>query len=188
MEARDSKQIDGNRAVASRPSVAEYLAIGAIIVSGGVAVVKLAGGAPIPADARDLVSPLTAMFALTAIVWSLMVISRNGAVLLGAASVRYFEDYKTEPPVEWIERPARAFNNLMQVPTLFYVVAVVLMSLHAVDVQQVLLAWFYVGCRVVHAIVYIAFNYVPFRFAFYAVSCIALATMWARLASSAILG
>jgi hypothetical protein len=57
----------------------------------------------------------------TAAIWLLMVLSRNGAVLMGAASVEYFRDYKGLPARECIERPARTFNNLMQVPTLFYV-------------------------------------------------------------------
>jgi hypothetical protein len=183
MDAHKPEQI-----AATRPSIGAYAAIGAIIVSGVAAVVTLSSGEPVPTEARDIVSPSVAMFALTAVVWSLMVISRNGAVLLGAASLGYYEDYKTQPPAEWVERPARAFNNLMQVPTLFYVVAVLQMSLHVVDVQQARLAWFYVGCRAIHAIVYILFNYVPLRFAFYAVSCIALAVMWARLASSSLFG
>jgi hypothetical protein len=61
-------------------------------------------------------------------------LAANGAfskrrVLMGAASVEYFRDYKGLPPREWIERPARTFNNLMQVPTLFYVVALLLIAL-----------------------------------------------------------
>jgi hypothetical protein len=167
-----------------RPSLREYLAI-AIVVAAGVVLVGWASTlAPTPAESREIVAPMTAMFALTGAVWLLMVISRNVAVLLGAASVKYFRDYGDGAPDEWIERPARAFDNLMQAPTLFYVVALLAITLHGVDSSQVALAWIYVASRAVHATVYIVFNYVPLRFASYAVSCITLAVMWARLALS----
>jgi hypothetical protein len=97
-----------------RPSLREYLAI-AIVVAAGVVLVGWASTlAPTPAESREIVAPMTAMFALTGAVWLLMVISRNVAVLLGAASVKYFRDYGDGAPDEWIERPARAFDNLMQ--------------------------------------------------------------------------
>lgn len=167
-----------------RPSCKEYLAVSAIIAAGALAIAALSTRAAIPADPREFASPMIAMFALTAAVWLLMVISRNGAVLLGAASVSYFRDYKTEPPSEWIERPARTFNNLMQVPTLFYVVILLMIAFRDVDASQLSLAWMYVASRAIHAGIYILFNYVPFRFAVYAVSCITLAIMWARFALS----
>lgn len=167
-----------------RPRGGEYLAVSTIITAGVVAIATVSTRPLVPADPRDFVSPMIAMFALTAAVWLLMVISRNGAVLLGAASVRYFRDYETEPPGEWIERPARTFNNLMQVPTLFYVVMLLMIAFRNADESQLSLAWIYVASRAIHAAIYILFNYVPFRFAVYAVSCITLATMWARFALS----
>jgi hypothetical protein len=170
--------------LSDRPSAREYVAVAAI-VAGGVALIVAATRAPAAAaDVRELVLPLVAMFGVTAVVWMLMVLFRNGAVFFGAASLRYFRDYQAKAPQEWIERPTRAFNNLMQAPTLFYVVALLMIALHNVDASQVLLAWIYVASRTLHAVIHIGFNYVPFRFAVYAVSCITLAVMWARLALS----
>jgi hypothetical protein len=170
--------------VQSRPSVGEYLAVATVIAGGVTLNVEAARLSPVPSEVRDLVLPMLAMFALTATVWLLMVLLRNGAVLLGAASVIYFHDYKSEQPEEWLERPARTFNNLMQVPTLFYVVALLMIIIPWVDRTQIVLAWIYVAARLLHAIVYIGFNYVPLRFAIYAVSCITLGVMWARFALS----
>jgi hypothetical protein len=167
-----------------RPSLREYLAIAIVIAAGIVLIMWASTLAPVPAEPREIVVPMTAMFALTTAVWLLMVVSRNVAVLLGAASVKYFRDYGDGAPDEWIERPARCFNNLMQAPTLFYVVALLAIVLRSVDASQVSLAWIYVATRAVHTAIYILFNYVPLRFAFYTVSCITLAVMWARLALS----
>lgn len=166
----------------TRPSVGEYLMVGAIIGAGAVMVLAATSNSASPAAVRELVSPMTAMFILTAVVWLLMALFRNGAVLFGVASVTYFRDYKTEPPAEWLERPARAFNNLMQVPMLFYVVTLMMIAAPWVDRPQIRLAWIYVAFRILHTIIYISVNYVPFRFATYAASCVTLAVMWARFA------
>lgn len=170
------------RSVLSRPSIREYLAVGAIIAAGASANIVATSGTAYPADIRELLLPMLAMFALTAAVWLLMVIFRNGAVLLGAIPMTYFRDYKAAMLEQWIERPARAFDNLMQVPTLFYVAALLMIVFLRVDSTQVTLAWIFVASRAIHAIIYIGFNYVPFRFATYTIGCITLATMWAQLA------
>jgi hypothetical protein len=170
------------QATQARPSVGEYLAVGAIIAAGIALILAATGHSTSPATVRDLVSPMTAMFALTAAVWLLMALVRNGAVLFGAASIKYFKDYKADQPDERIERPARTFNNLMQAPMLFYVISLLMIAIPWVDRPQINLAWLYVGSRALHAVIYMGFNYVPFRFATYAVSCITLAVMWARFA------
>ena len=51
-------------------------------------------------------------------------------LLLGRASVRYYRDYAgANAPVEWIERPARTFDNPMQLPQLFHAGSLVLIVL-----------------------------------------------------------
>jgi hypothetical protein len=167
-----------------RRRLGEYLAVGAIVAVGLALIATATSRPPAAAGVRELVAPMLAMFALTGAVWLLMVLFRNGAVMSGVASIEYFRDYQSQPLDEWIERPARAFNNLMQVPVLFYILALLMMTIPWVDRAQIDLAWIFVAARVLHAVVYIGFNYVPFRFAIYAVSCITLGVMWMRFALS----
>lgn len=56
------------------------------------------------------------------------------------------------------------------------------------DRAQIDLAWMFIGVRAANAANYIAFNYLPFRFAFYSISSVALAFMWARFAINAPIG
>jgi hypothetical protein len=166
-----------------RPSGREYLAVVSVIGMSVVLIVRAWNLPNAPADPQEVVAPMIAMFSLTAAIWLLMVIYRNVAVLLGTVTIRYFlDDCGADAPSEGIERPTRTFNNLMQVPALFYVIALLMIVLRKIDASQVSLAWIYVATRAVHAAIYILFNYVPLRFAFYAASCITLAIMWARLA------
>jgi len=128
-----------------------------------------------------LVSPMAALFTLTALVWLIMVVARNVAVIRGYASLGYFADYKSNIPVDdRFERPARTFNNLMQVPALFYVICLLMLVVKESDNVQLLLAWAFVVLRCIHAIIYMAVNWVPYRFATWASSCIILGTLWFR--------
>jgi hypothetical protein len=166
-----------------RPKLSVYLMIALVVATGLAAIaVLVANGSSTPATVNDLIRPMLGMFALTSAVWLLMGITRNAAVLLGAASVSYFHCYRNDPPSEWLERPARAFDNAMQAPMLFYVVALLMISLRSVDAAQVQLCWLFVASRAAHAIVHIGWNYVPLRFAVYVVSCVTLATIWTRFA------
>jgi hypothetical protein len=133
--------------------------------------------------ADQLVAPMAALVALVALVWLLMVVLRNYAAMSGAASASYYLTYATEPPPDWIERPARAFNNLMQVPTLFYVACLIMMVRGRCDEAQLAIAWLYMATRALHAIVYIGWNPLPYRFASWVASSICLGALWWRVVS-----
>lgn len=146
----------------------------------------VARAAPGSVDPRALLPPLLALVALTAVVWVLMFVVRNIAVALGVASISYYRAYReTEAPSERIERPARLFMNLLEVPVLFYVLCLLMLVTRVSDAAQLALAWAFVGLRVLHAIVYLALNHVPSRLGAYAASCITLAVMWSRFAAQA---
>ena len=92
----------------------------------------------------ELIRPIVALVALTGVVWALMVVVRNTAVFRGAASIGYYRGYTGNAPPEWIERPARAFMNLLEVPILFYLVCVLMLVTQRFDRTQVALAWTFV--------------------------------------------
>jgi hypothetical protein len=174
-------------ASAQRPSNSEYVLAGAILADTTAALVSITSAAPLlHAEPRALLAPLFAMALLTAVVWLAMALVRNVSVMMGLASVRYYKAYASDAPPDWIERPARTFGNLMEVPTLFYVVSLLMIALRQIDPAQVTLAWLFVATRAAHALVYILWNRVSVRFAMYAASCITLAVMWARFASTAL--
>ena len=171
-----------SQSVAPRVSVTEYALVGLVLALVIALLVSVTAGASIPPAPNALLGPIFALVGLTVVVGIAMVLARNLAVLFGKASVRYYHSYAIETPDERIERPARTFNNLLQVPMLFYVVCGFLIATAHVDSVQVALAWIFVASRIVHAFVYIAFNRVPFRFAAFFAGCLTLTVMWARFA------
>jgi hypothetical protein len=136
-----------------------------------------------PVTPRAVIAPLTAMAALTAVVFVLMFAFRNIAVLVGKSSVRYYKAYdKALAPAEWIERPARLFANLFEVPVLFYVLCVLVLVTGEIDGLQLALAWLFVAMRLAHAAIFLAVNFVPVRMMFYVYGWVALIAMWWRFA------
>ncbi len=133
-------------------------------------------------DARALLLPIFVLVGLTAVVWTAMVVVRNTSVAAGKATVEYYRTYRADAPPDWVERPARTFMNLLEVPVLFYVACVLMLVTRYCDEAQIHLAWLFVALRVLHAALYMGLNHVPSRFASYTAGCVTLGVLWVRLA------
>jgi hypothetical protein len=163
---------------------ATYLLVGAVFAAFVALLVGIVRTVPAPViQNAALIQPVVALVVLTAIVFVLMVVRRNLALIRGAASLRYFQTATADKPDERIERPARAYMNLLELPVLFYAVCLLMLTTGTVDSIQVSLAWVFVMARYVHAFIHIGFNYVPLRFAAFLAGAITLGVIWARFAA-----
>src|SRR5262245_49542169 len=133
----------------AKPTLTNYVVVYGALIATIVVAMRIFHREANSVAAEALVPALFAMFALTALAWLLMAGLRNLMVTLGRASMRYYHSYANDAPAEWIERPARTFNNLMQVPPVFYAVCLIAMALDRVDTVQVSLAWMFVALRIV---------------------------------------
>jgi len=129
-----------------------------------------------------LIQPVVALVILTAIVILIMVVFRNFAFVRGAASGRYFKTFTTDKPDEWVERPTRTYMNLLELPVLFYVVCLLMLTTGKFDAVQVSLAYVFVITRYVHAFIYIGFNHVPLRFVAFMTGVLTLVVIWTSFA------
>jgi hypothetical protein len=164
--------------------MATYAVVSVVLTGVGLVCWRItAQQAGVTADARGVIAPMASLVALTGIVWLAMVLVRNLTILRGITSSRYYIDYASETPAEWVERPARTFNNLLQLPMLFYVVCLAILITHECDRAQVLLAWLFVVLRLVHSTIYIGWNHVPTRFTAWVAGSITLGVLWWRFAA-----
>lgn len=161
----------------------DYAQFGVVLTVLGVSLSWVSSWVPqTELQPERLLAPMFAMLGVTAGVWLLMVVVRNWAVIRGLTNPEYYLAYARSQPPDWIERPARTFNNLMQVPTLFYVVCILMLSLRVTDQAQLVYAWLFVATRLLHAVIYIGWNFLPYRFAAFVCSCIVLGVLWTRFA------
>ncbi|HEX2667530.1 MAG TPA: MAPEG family protein [Gammaproteobacteria bacterium] len=88
---------------------------------------------------------------------------------------RYGETANVPPDVTVANRN---LMNLLEVPVLFYVAALASYTTGHVTIVTLYLAWLFVGLRVVHTFIHIAYNRILYRFAAYASSCLVLLALW----------
>ncbi len=171
------------RSTVAQPSLRHYAVVSFALACLGVALYGLTRWMPrtVPAPGA-LLGPIFALVALMAVVCLLMVTFRNYAVLRGIAKVVYYTEYRSEAPPDWVERPARTFDNLMQIPNLFWLVCALMMITRELDAAQVALAWVFVATRVVHAVVYLVWNHIPARFGAWTAGVLVLGVIWGRFA------
>jgi hypothetical protein len=97
---------------------------------------------------------------------------------LDPARIKRKEDIEVLPiPVKQI---ADNYNHLHEQPTLFYALAFYCYAVGVADPLNVGLAWAYVGLRVVHSLVQSTLNFVPVRFAVFALASFVLMGIAAR--------
>jgi hypothetical protein len=78
--------------------------------------------------------------------------------------------------------PSHNYNHLMEQPTLFYAIALVMALLQIGAGVNLYLAWAYVGLRVVHSFVQSTSNNVGVRFPIWALGSLVLIAMTVRTA------
>jgi hypothetical protein len=123
--------------------------------------------------------PMGALAALTFIVLSLIPFHRFRAAFAGQvtpADFRYGESERVPGPVSI---PNRNYMNLLEMPMLFYVAAILYFVTSQVDVPALVLAWAYVALRAVHSFVHLTYNNIMHRLAMFATSNFVLVALWA---------
>ena len=79
------------------------------------------------------------------------------------------------------ETAANNYANLFESPVLFYTAILLTLILMVQDSILVILAWTYVGSRVIHSFIHITYNRVMHRFMVFLFSSFVLFAIWVRL-------
>jgi hypothetical protein len=122
--------------------------------------------------------PVSALALLTFTVLSLIPLRRFRAVFSGAVKPDDFRFGESAAVPGAVSIPNRNYMNLLELPVLFYVLAVALYVTDRVDGLFLALAWVYVALRVVHSLVHVSYNHILHRLALFAVSNFVLMAMW----------
>lgn len=126
-----------------------------------------------------ILAPVIALAAWSMIMWAWMYATRLPAMrrarMVPDPDAPRGEQMATLPPnVRW---KADNYNHLMEQPTLFYAVAICLALLDVGDGPALVMAWSYVGLRVLHSLVQALVNKIEARFLIFAVSSLLLVGM-----------
>lgn len=134
------------------------------------------------ATSRALLVPIAALVLWTFVMWLWMYATRipaiRGAKMQLDPAAPRGEQMATLPPhVRW---KADNYNHLFEMPTLFYAITLVLAVVGRATNTDVILAWAYVGLRVIHSVFQATVNKIEVRFAFFLLSSLVLLAIAVR--------
>ena len=128
------------------------------------------------------------MLLLTLLVWTYLFVQRIGYSRAHGIDI---EKFKTPGDAALLvpglhSSASNNFQNLLEMPVVFYTICFYLAIFGAVDDLHVVCAWVFVIFRVLHSLIHCTFNRVLLRFLAYLVSSIAVWVMVVRAILSAL--
>ncbi len=129
-----------------------------------------------------IVLPMFALVLLTATVLGVLFRRRVASVQAGSVPAAYYKVYEGSVEPAQVRQTSRHFVNLFESPVLFYAACLTALAVGHASAPMQLLAWAYVACRVVHAIVHLGNNRLRPRIGVYFFSWLVLLIMWGYLA------
>jgi hypothetical protein len=89
--------------------------------------------------------------------------TRVASVKDGVVSVKDFQLTKKDDLPDSVIKTTRCFNNLFEIPLIFYVACTLFISLQIDSTAAIILAWFFVVFRYLHAYIMLSYNNVIHR-------------------------
>jgi hypothetical protein len=129
-------------------------------------------------DQAAIFKPVLALVLLTFLVLLRIPFVRIRAARQRRVGVNDFKLGESAQVPDDVALPNRNYMNLLELPMLFYALALALFVTHQVDQLELTLAWVYVGLRVAHSGVHLTTNHVLSRLAMFALSNFVLCAMW----------
>ena len=133
-------------------------------------------------ETKAIFYPLAAQVILTIFVWFYMFYERIGELLRKKAKIEKLAnpEYASINMSDSIHSSDN-FENLFEMPILFYVAVLSVFSLKWVDEFYIEAAWTFVFFRIAHSFIHCTYNRIHHRFLTYILSSIALWAFWGRL-------
>ena len=123
-----------------------------------------------------ILTPIVILVAWSLVMWLWMYATRLPA--MGRMKMRLDPEVPPKTLMEQLPASVRwkadNYNHLMEQPTLFYAIALVLAVNEAGSGLNVIFAWFYVILRIIHSLVQTLGNNIMIRFAVFMLSTICL--------------
>jgi hypothetical protein len=129
----------------------------------------------------NIMTPMLALISWTFVMWFWMYATRIPAMRRARLDARVIKrkDELEVLPVN-VKQVADNYNHLHEQPTVFYALVVYSHLVGIADGLNTKLAWAYVALRVAHSLLQATINFVPLRFAVFALSSLVLMAITAR--------
>ena len=132
---------------------------------------------------------LYAMFVLVILTMVIMVLTarvRIESVQSGTVPQSYYSLMEGHDIPDFVAKTTRNFNNLFEVPTLFYAGGAVYLALDQAGQLPITSAWIFVAARVIHSIIHLSYNNVLHRLVIFAIGNLSVLVMWLGIVNAAV--
>ena len=132
---------------------------------------------------------LYAMFALVILTMVIMVLTarvRIESVQSGTVPQSYYSLMEGHDIPDFVAKTTRNFNNLFEVPTLFYAGGAAYLALDQAGQLPIISAWIFVAARVMHSIIHLSYNNVLHRLVIFAIGNLSVLVMWLGIVNAAV--
>lgn len=132
-----------------------------------------------------LIMPLFALMGVTASVWLAMYYKRISYLKKNSIDPQKLSTRQAKLEMnipDYVSNTADNFNNLLELPIIFYVTCMLASLYNLTNPWLIVLAWGYVLLRIMHSVIQCTYNRVIHRFSAYFLSSLFL---WALVAMSA---
>jgi hypothetical protein len=126
-------------------------------------------------------TPILALIAWTFVLWFWMYATRIPAMRaagLDPWQVSRKQDMDVLP--QSVQQIRDNYHHLHEQPTVFYALALYSHVAGTADATNVMLAWSYVGLRILHSLIQCTHNFIPLRFTVFALASLVIMAMTAR--------
>jgi hypothetical protein len=129
-------------------------------------------------EQNSILLPVFALVALTFGIGIWLGILRFAAVKRGDLNPRYYELNRGGKVPDYLAKVSHNYDNLLALPILFYVLAIILFASEKVETTQIILAWVFVVSRYVHSYIHTTYNNVRHRMRSFMLGVVILISMW----------
>lgn len=128
--------------------------------------------------------PMFMMVMLTYVVMLVTVRTRTAAVRRGEVPIKYFTLMQGNDVPEMVAKTSRQFNNLFEVPVLFYAAGILYIALDQTSQFPINCAWAFVAARIVHTCIHLGYNNVLHRLVAFGFGNLCVLAMWISIVAA----
>jgi len=133
-----------------------------------------------------LLLPMLGMIFLTFGIMIWMLKLRYQAIRKDGLNPRYFELYRGAKIPDYLAKVTQHYENLLEMPPMFYAAIILLITLKIVDPFYVFLAWSFFLLRLLHSYIHTTNNTLKKRKNAFIASTLVLMILWIRVLISII--
>ena len=130
--------------------------------------------------------PMFMLVILTMVIMVLTARVRVRSVQTGKVPQSYYSLMEGHDIPDFVAKTTRNFNNLFEVPTLFYAGGAVYLALDQAGQLPIISAWIFVAARVMHSIIHLSYNNVLHRLVIFAIGNLSVLVMWLGIVNAAV--